>query len=248
MQVVKIALDIVFANNEARTIDEKAVERLAESMNKVGQLNPIMVVKARYSAGGRADNTCYRVVAGGHRLKAAKMLGWSEIDACVLDYAEDDYKHHRMIEITENLHRAELSALERDKLVAEWCELVGGVSVQNGQKPKGGRPAGGESEASRQLGLVRQDVHRARKVASLSEPAQEKARELGLDDNRSALLEAARETEPEEQVRTLERRATKAPDPDHELEAREKWLKKIISLWNKAGQDWRQEFLQRVDQ
>ena len=78
------------------------------------------------------------------------------------------------------MHRAELSALERDKLVAEWCELVG-QSVQPEQNEsqredgRGHRRRSGESEASRQLGLSRPDVHRARKVASLSEPAQEKA-------------------------------------------------------------------------
>ena len=35
-------------------------------------------------------------------------------------------------EISENLHRAELTALERDKLVAEWVELTGEVSPQSG--------------------------------------------------------------------------------------------------------------------
>lgn len=83
----------------------------------------------------------------------------------------------RMWEISENLHRAELSALERDKLVAEWCQLVGKeVSGQVVQKPQGGRPQGGVSEASRQLGLERKDVERAVKVASLTPEAQEKAR------------------------------------------------------------------------
>ena len=40
--------------------------------------------------------------------------------------------------------RAELPQMERDKLVAEWCRLVGKeVSVQVAQKPQGGRPKGG---------------------------------------------------------------------------------------------------------
>ena len=30
-----------------------------------------------------------------------------------------------MWEISENLHRAELPQMERDKLIAEWCRLVG---------------------------------------------------------------------------------------------------------------------------
>ena len=102
------------------------------------------------------------------------------------------------VEISENLHRAELTALERDKLVAEWVELTGDVSGQNDQKPQGGRPEGGISLAARQLPVdgktdnaKRLNVSRSLKVASLSPEAQDAARESGLDDNRSALLEAA---------------------------------------------------------
>ena len=61
-----------------------------------------------------------------------------------------------------------LPQMERDKLVAEWCRLVGReVSAQVAQKPQGGRPKGGESEAARQLGLDRDDVRRAIKVVAL---------------------------------------------------------------------------------
>jgi len=45
--------------------------------------------------------------------------------------------------------------------------------------------------ASRELGVDRDDARRALKVASLTEEAKEAAREVGLDDNRTALLKAA---------------------------------------------------------
>jgi hypothetical protein len=103
----------------------------------------------------------------------------------------DPFRMSPLWEISENLHRAELSALDRDKLVAEWARLVGKeVSIQPELKPKGGRPRAGEAEAARQLGLSQPDVHRAIKVASLTPEAQETARKVGLDDNRTALLEA----------------------------------------------------------
>ena len=75
-----------------------------------------------------------------------------------------------------------LPQMERDKLVAEWCRLVGKPEVLNqlGSKPSGGRPRGGEREASRQLGLSQQDVHRAIKVASITPEAQQAAHEVGL--------------------------------------------------------------------
>lgn len=73
-----------------------------------------------------------------------------------------------------------LPQMERDKLVAEWCRLVGReVSAQVAQKPQGGRPKGGESEAARQLGLDRGDVRRAIKVASITPEAQQAAHEVG---------------------------------------------------------------------
>jgi hypothetical protein len=70
-----------------------------------------------------------------------------------------------------------LSALERDKLVAEWAKLTGkGISRQPDEKLGRGRPQSGNSEAARQLGLTEPDVRRAVKVASLTPEAQVKAR------------------------------------------------------------------------
>ena len=74
-----------------------------------------------------------------------------------------------------------LPQMERDKLVAEWCRLVGRgeVSAQVAPKVQNGRPKGGEREAARQLGLDRDDVHRAIKVASITPEAQQAAHEVG---------------------------------------------------------------------
>ena len=88
--------------------------------------------------------------------------------------------------------RAELPQLERDKLVAEWCRLVGKESQVAQIAPS--RPQyekRGEREVARQLGLDRDDVRRAFKVASLTPEAQQAAHDVGLADNRAALLEAA---------------------------------------------------------
>ena len=177
------------------------------------------------------------------------MLGWAEIDAMLLDVDVEDTTRHRLIEISENLHRAELSALERAQLMKEWVELTGQKPVQVEQVSKGGRGnRSGEAEAARQLGVDRVDVHRSLKIASLSPEAQEVARENGLADNKSALLDAARRETPEAQVAALrERKQVKpAPSAADEFEARENWLNSMMKLWNKVSDDWRQEFLYRV--
>ncbi len=70
--------------------------------------------------------------------------------------------------------------MERDRLVAEWERLVGKelqVAQVGPSRPQYEKR--GEREAARQLGLSRQDVHRAIKVASLSPEAQQAAHEVG---------------------------------------------------------------------
>ena len=60
--------------------------------------------------------------------------------------------------------------MERDRLVAEWCRLVGREDkvAQLAPVSLGGRGnKSGEREAARQLGLDRDDVRRAIKVASI---------------------------------------------------------------------------------
>jgi hypothetical protein len=57
--------------------------------------------------------------------------------------------------------------------------------------------------ASRELGLSEPDARRAVRVAGLSEEAKAAARETGLDDNRTALLAAAKAATPEEQASAL---------------------------------------------
>ncbi len=88
-----------------------------------------------------------------------------------------------------------------------------GVSVQLGQKPQGGRPEGGDSFAARELGITRQEVRRAETIASLPDEVKAKAAGLGLDDNQSALLQAAKAPTPKAQVETLVRRAEGPAQP-----------------------------------
>lgn len=125
-----------------------------------------------------------------------------------------------MWEISENLHRAELTTLERAEHVAEWIRLAEqqaeDLSAQVAQKgryksgDKPHRPKGGLSAASRELGIDRDTARRSMKVASLSPEAKDAARETGLDDNRSALLKAA-SAPPEKQAEAIKQAAAFKP-------------------------------------
>jgi ParB-like chromosome segregation protein Spo0J len=52
------------------------------------------------------------LIAGRHRLEAVRMLGWDEIPVIVSDGTEIEAK---MWEIAENLHRADLTVMERSE-------------------------------------------------------------------------------------------------------------------------------------
>jgi ParB-like chromosome segregation protein Spo0J len=159
----------------------------------------------------------YELTTGRHRLAAAQSLGWDEIDAIEIECSDVDAK---LWEIAENLHRSELTKLQHDEQVAMWIKLTDekAVSTQVAPKPQGGRPVGGVRAASRELGIDRDAANRAIKVASLSDEAKAVAREHGLDNNRTALLEAARKIEPAAQVATIVERATRTPKPLAALE------------------------------
>jgi ParB family chromosome partitioning protein len=93
-------------------------------------------------------------------------------------------RNGRQHRIAENLHRAELTKLERDGFLSEWISL----RDQSAQTEpieskrvdgKGHRPQSGINSASRELGIDRTDLQRAIKVASLSDEAKEAARDIG---------------------------------------------------------------------
>ena len=190
MKVERITVNID-VGKRLRPVNDVKVAAIADSMQRLGQLQPILVY--------RPDKMTVLLVAGAHRLAAAKRLGWEDIDVVFVTGDEID---RELQEIAENVHRAELTALERDTQVARWAELTAAKGAQLAHPVAGGQQPHekGESKVARELGLDRTDVHRAVKVASISPEAQALARDAGLDDNRSALLDIAKETTPQAQV------------------------------------------------
>ncbi len=87
-------------------IDSDGIRELAESLNKIGQLQPILLRKKE----GR-----YEVEAGHRRFLAAKSLNWSTIDAIVLNDGEEEDTH--LERAHENLIRENLNPVDEAKLV-----------------------------------------------------------------------------------------------------------------------------------
>ena len=69
---MQIPIYQINVNAGRREADQDAVQKLADSISKVGLLNPITVDQE------------YTLIAGLHRLEAAKRLGWTEIECTVM--------------------------------------------------------------------------------------------------------------------------------------------------------------------
>ncbi len=181
---LSIMLDEIVIGDAHRPVNDDAVSKLAKSIKAIGLQYPITV---------RSRDGKFELIAGRHRVEAHRALGLDRIAANVVRWSNIDA---RMWEISENLHRAELTVSQRAEQIAEFVRLVKEkrereVSAQVGPKPDGGRPEGGERLAARDLGITRQEIQRAEKIDSIAPEAKDAAREVGIDDNQSALLRVA---------------------------------------------------------
>lgn len=64
------------------------------------------------------------LVAGRHRLEAARQLGWTQINAIELPFGSVGNDLAEMAEIAENLHRRDIGEIERSELMAKWAEIT----------------------------------------------------------------------------------------------------------------------------
>ena len=186
MKIERIPLSDVEVRATHRRVDVEVVKQLAGSMHRMGLLQPITVCR------DRANSSV--LISGRHRLEAAKDLGWDEIGAIV---TTDDEVQCRMMEISENLHRSELSELERSEQIAEWVKLTavidkpGQIAQVSGGGGRGN--VGGQSKAARDLGLERTEVRRAIQISGITPEAKKAAAQAGLSNKKGKLLEIARE-------------------------------------------------------
>lgn len=230
-----------------RPVDAGAVTRLVASMGRIGLLTPIVVrdVDGEVTmADGEVVESAYHLVAGRHRLEAAKELGWGEIECELVDASD---RRARMVEIAENLHRADLTELERAEQTAEWLRLAQeDEAEQENEKlgqlaqvsaAKGGRGnQGGISAASRDLGIERTQARRAVKIDKLTPEAKAEARSLNLDNNQGALLRAAGQSK-EDQIRALREEAAKRADRISDVTASERRVESAVAAVKRLSQE-----------
>lgn len=105
---MKVPIGEIQIKEGRRSLDAAHVGELAKSIRELGLLNPVTI--------DRENN----LIAGLHRMEAAKALGWTEIECTVSSLGG---LQAELAEIDENIVRSDLSALEYGEILLRRKEI-----------------------------------------------------------------------------------------------------------------------------
>lgn len=210
MKVESQFVDSIDVGDRLRAVDESKVSQLAESMKAIGLLNPVYV---KYSEDA---SECF-LVAGAHRLAAAKRLGWEFIDTVEL---AGGVLETQLAEIDENLCRSELTPTQEAEHLArrkEVWEAMREVEQKPGQvdpvssEQKGGRGNKEFASSTAEVtGKSKETINRAiRRATEVCQEARDLIRGTALDTG-SYLDRLAKEGWPDSQQVAYVREALEA--------------------------------------
>ncbi len=109
-------------NQPRKFFDEEKLIKLADSIKKVGLLNPIIVKK---------ENGKYKIISGERRFRAAKIAKLEEVPVIIKDDADEKLAFE--ISIIENLHREDLNPIEEAESFKKLIEEFNYTHSQVGQ-------------------------------------------------------------------------------------------------------------------
>lgn len=248
--------DIVIPDGR-RDADPAAVTRLASSLSEIGLLSPVMVrlVNDYVLDDGEICDGVPVLIAGRHRLEAARSLGWEKIDCVVVEMGDAQAE---LAEIDENLMRAELSPAERAEQTARRKELYLMLHPETARGVAGGKARQGAagdklSFAEDQAAATGCDARTVQRDARRGERiAPEVMREVKADPslNKGTVLDelarAPRDQQPAKLSEIAQRRAVSRTEVLYSDEAKEKWKNGVRRMWNAAHSEWRQEMLDEL--
>lgn len=147
-----------------------------------------------------------------------------------------DETERRLWEIAENLHRAELTVLERSNMADEWIALTEAKQTNIGATcadiPRGrGQPQGGINAAVRELNIPEATAQRAVKAESLPAEAKALADEAKLGTVARARAAAA----PEDQVAAVRSRASRSARVAFHASNSSAWSRRAAAAMSARG-------------
>ena len=240
----KIRIADIRVRDDHRPLKNKAIQAIASSIKEIGLKTPITIYRREKG---------YDLVSGHHRLKAMQSLGRKSIQAFVVDGPKIDA---RLWNVAENLHRAELSPLQRSQELKIWETQLMRSKVEQGAQPGGRQPNDkGISQTARRSGMSRDKVRRLRNIQNICPEAQAAAKKAAL--SQTALLKVAKESGRKAQVRKVAELANKKVERNQPLRWRElRHLRRLEKLfdaaknfkteWNEATVPARNAFIKTV--
>jgi len=164
---LQVSLARISLGERLRAVDPDYVALLSESMREQGLMTPIEI-------GPEDGEGIHTLIAGAHRLEAARRLGWAEITARVFG---GDAIQARLREIDENLCRHDLTELDRAIFLASRKALYEQLNpeTRHGGKRRGDQVAkfghlSFSADAAEKLGVseraIRRSVRRAEALAA----------------------------------------------------------------------------------
>ncbi len=253
-------LDMIVIEDRLRTVDEAAVDHMAESMRNLGQLYPIQI---RTIEPGR-----FRLIAGAHRVAAAEKLGWTHIEAFLVDDLEEE--EVALLEIDENLFRAELKSLDRCRFLARRKEIYERLHPETRHgahlmSPRWRHSRNGASASTeRALSFVEdttastpwssRTIQRSTRIGERLSPDLQAALAETPIARRTVDLERIADMKPDKQQDVLQRLQTaKQPpsslsalmaDPYRPPSPRKTNLDRLTALWSETSASHRRQFLE----
>jgi ParB family chromosome partitioning protein len=252
-QVMRVSLDQIEVVGRLRDVDDAEVKKIAVSFSEVGQITPVEVVSK--------NDGSYRLVAGAHRIAAAKQCGWAEIEAITFT---DDLDDERLREIDENLARVELSPFDQANFLAERREIWErkyGVVKRGGDKRskvpddpliEAVKRKGFFADTAERFGVNQKIIKRALTRRAHITPALWQALKATDAAKNAAMLDKVRKLNVDEQgvvLMTLQergctvgeavRQVTKLPPRDPE----ELQFEALMAVWEKASPAVRKRFV-----
>lgn len=116
-------------NQPRKNFDKEKIEELADSIEKYGLLQPIVVKED--------SNGEYMIIAGERRFTACKQLGMKKIPAIIKDVSDEEIDKMAIIE---NLQREDLSPIEEAKAYKRLIEKYNLTQVQLSESVGKSRP------------------------------------------------------------------------------------------------------------
>ncbi len=140
---MKIQILQIKVNDGRRKVSLEVVHELADSISKVGLLNPITV------------DQDYALIAGLHRLEAAKLLGWQEIE-CNVSSLEGLMAE--LAEIDENLIRYRLHYTDEGKQLTRRKEIYEALHPETQKGKRNGQTSKNETVSVLEIKPFSQDT------------------------------------------------------------------------------------------